>query len=117
MEPDHCWQLPAGLLEAKGAVQSSTTFECLHAVHLPWRPSCGMGDPVLILCRAAMPSTPWFPMVELSSTQAKQSVSFVHCLQGYDTMVGGRGGIKLSGGQRQRIAIARAIIRDPRVGL
>ncbi len=34
---------------------------------------------------------------------------------GYDTMVGERGGVTLSGGQKQRVAIARALLLNPRI--
>lgn len=35
--------------------------------------------------------------------------------QGYDTILGQRGGVMLSGGQRQRLALARALVYDPKI--
>ena len=51
----------------------------------------------------------------IAAAQAANAHDFIMAFpQRYDTMVGERG-MKLSGGQRQRIAIARAILKDPRI--
>ena len=52
--------------------------------------------------------------IRLSARLAQADGFISELAEGYDTMVGERG-YSLSGGQRQRIALARAVLRDPRI--
>ncbi|CAN5619251.1 ABC transporter ATP-binding protein [soil metagenome] len=62
-----------------------------------------------------------YGLEHVTDEKLKQATDMANCTEfvsrlpkGLDTPIGSHGG-KLSGGQRQRIAIARALLRDPRI--
>jgi ATP-binding cassette, subfamily B, bacterial MsbA len=76
-------------------------------------------DPQLF--RASVAENIRYGRLDASDAEVREAAAeanadeFIHTLpEGYATEVGERG-YRLSGGQRQRIAIARAIVRDPRI--
>lgn len=76
-------------------------------------------DPLLLKGSISYNIAYGFPGATLKSIKKAAEMAgireFIESLpDGYDTEVGERG-VTLSGGQRQRLAIARAIIRDPRI--
>jgi ATP-binding cassette subfamily C protein len=113
--------LIAGLHEPRVGTISvdDVSFDELSMAH--WRKSLGYvpQDPVLfhdtIEHNITLSDTAIAPeLIEEAVQRAGAATFIVEQPNGFKTIVGERGG-KLSGGQRQRIAIARALVRRPRL--
>ncbi|XP_052769756.1 ATP-binding cassette sub-family B member 10, mitochondrial-like isoform X1 [Mya arenaria] len=74
--------------------------------------SCSIADNIRY--GATDPSVVTSEMVEDAARQAFADIFIRNFPQQYDTLVGERG-LMLSGGQKQRIALARAIIKNPKI--
>nr|BAO20183.1 putative ABC transporter [Sphaerisporangium sp. SANK 60911] len=85
------------------------------------RENLGLGTEHPFLFRASVrdniafgsPEAPW-EHVERAADDAHVEEFARELPDGYDTVIGERG-VTLSGGQRQRVALARTLLRDPRI--
>jgi len=104
----------AGVVEMDGVDISTVTLRSLRSQIgiVPQEPIL-FGGTVAESIAYGQPDSP--PEALRAAARAANAEQFITSLpQGYDTPIGERGG-KLSGGQRQRIAIARALLKDPRI--
>jgi len=108
------WDVTAGRITLDGVdIRALRLAELRHAIGIvPQEPALFSGS-VLENIAYARPDAAQAE-VEAAARAAHAHEFIARLPQGYETLVGERG-VKLSGGQRQRIAIARALLKDPRV--
>ena len=108
------YDLTAGRITIDGHDITGVTQESLRAVMaiVPQEPTLFGGTVRENIAYARAGATG--DEVELAARAANAHAFIAALPDGYDAIVGERG-VKLSGGQRQRIAIARAILKDPRL--
>lgn len=86
-----------------------------------WRRHLSVVPQDCVLFEGSLRDNVTFGLAPVSDDKLRQALSDAYCdefianlPQGIDTLIGGPGD-RLSGGQRQRLAIARALVRNPRV--